>query len=564
MALDPLPLPERIEVEQDGHAGPFNFESWLVAAKRLLGSNTFLRRGEVDQNNCIIHSFDRIRSTRITDSSKTTVVSTSTNFNNLHTPVTWKDSSGPGIWAGVVGPYRAEKLAASRATSEATTLRRDALTPDFSYGCENPIKGIVSVSGVGENNSQTPYETVEEQRNVSFQTKHKKSLAKASWYLTITNELCGCRHGFAMINWCFQRLFIRGGVIYIEINPSEDALVTGRPCNANKLFNSDIFGFDRLPHCTRDFNAGTETAVDRDAAAALWNFVMLAAKDTVSFALDEDSDGSESDSDASESHWIDGEAQYTSANIILTSKKRFANRILRSTGKKVLRPEPQTQAHHRRDDDEEGPSKKRKLTATKTKATGANATKTKASGAKATGPKRKTSRVQSVSTRAQKSQQSAHHQARVLKGDLKVSESLADHVAREEASQSIARVLLHKWIAKHRRETRFSRKRDAHRSPTQKDCPGDTMLSPAMCKDESEYNQFSAACENLDQAIRPSDSYSQASEDGLTDIHYVAALQRMNIKFQLVSPSIMNAIYSNIAHDTENPFEGIRIPGSTV
>ena len=63
--------------------------------------------------------------------------------------------------------------------------------------------------------------------------------------------------------------------------------------------------------------------------------------------------------------------------------------------------------------------------------------------------------------------------------------------------------------------------------------------------------------------ILPSDSYSQASEDGRTCFSYVSLLQRMNVKFQLITPETMDAIYRNIADEKKDPFEGIYTIRST-
>lgn len=61
----------------------------------------------------------------------------------------------------------------------------------------------------------------------------------------------------------------------------------------------------------------------------------------------------------------------------------------------------------------------------------------------------------------------------------------------------------------------------------------------------------------FDAELLPSDSYSQASEDGRTCYSYVSLLQRMNVKFQLITPETMDAIYRNIADEKKDPFEGI-------
>jgi hypothetical protein len=54
--------------------------------------------------------------------------------------------------------------------------------------------------------------------------------------------------------------------------------------SAKEIFDSDIFGIHKLPHRTRDYGAGSETNINRGAAAALWNYVMSSFKDTVASA----------------------------------------------------------------------------------------------------------------------------------------------------------------------------------------------------------------------------------------------------------------------------------------
>jgi hypothetical protein len=225
MARDPLPVPAAIEIH-----GPFGFGSWVDSSASILGNVVKLTLGEDVQDGAIVSSFDKIASFRpIENTTNTTFASPSQDLGNLQTPVLWTQSSGPGIWAEVIAPYNRRPASATTTTAMTvtSTFRQGVRIPDFAWGHSRIATGeweAVYIEGSGENKKQVPYQAIEAQKTANSANTQKKALTKGAWYLTIAHELCGSRHGLAMVNWSFQRLFLQDRTIYIEIaSPDDDA-----------------------------------------------------------------------------------------------------------------------------------------------------------------------------------------------------------------------------------------------------------------------------------------------------------------------------------------------------
>jgi hypothetical protein len=444
------------------------------------------------------------------------------------------------------------------------------------------------IGGCGENKKQMPYGTVEEQETSEFVGQHKKALAKAAWYLSITNQLCGCRHGVAMVNWSFQRLFIRNDVawddaqrdcvMYIETawsgddasdDPNNHAnLAEGAEdsMSAKEIFDSDIFGIHKLPHRTRDYGAGSETNINRGAAAALWNYVMSSYKDTVASAR---------------ALPPDSERLFTAPQAVSTEGNRqqiekFGARMIASSGQdKQTKAEPQpaskTNARKREyEDEDDGPTAKwRTAPASRARSAVHNGKSYCRAITKQTNhiPRRST-----------------HNQPRrpgiIHSREWPLSKVTGRRNARQRKYQITASYFLTK-LSQHIYDTNGILRKylaklhcavDPDSLPPLVACENQHMSHDAF-QEDVDFSQETfespllgriqdgagTGCQTitLDAELLPSDSYSQASEDGRTCFSYVSLLQRMNVKFQLITPETMDAIYRNIADEKKDPFEGI-------
>lgn len=588
MAREPLAIPAGIAVN-----GSFDFDRWIADSTFMRQPNK-LNLGEVTQNGRIVSSFDAISDDRIIEGTPyQTCASHEQNLGSLITPVRWEQSYGPEVWAEVIQPYDKKKSSMTAAMAAASTVRQGVRIPDFSWG--HAIQGDLNmrhIGGCGENKKQMPYGTVEEQETSEFVGQHKKALAKAAWYLSITNQLCGCRHGVAMVNWSFQRLFIRNDVawddaerdcvIYIETawsdvdasdGPNDHAnLADGAEgsMSAKETFDSDIFGIHKLPHRTRDYGAGSETNINRGAAAALWNYVMSSFKDTVASAR---------------TLQPDSERLFRALNAVSTDVNReeikeFGVRTLATSGKikqpkaKPQQPVAKRQARRRDDEDEDDePGAKRRTTA---------ASRAKSADGKSyRGAKQQATQKPRRSTRNQPRQS-----ARIHNRGLPLSKVIVRSTRQRRAKVTVSPRLTK--LSQHIYDTNEILRKyleNLHCAVDPDSLPplvagenqhvGHDALREDVCSSQgTSWTALSGqiidvtgtGCQTIaldaDQ-ILPSDSYSQASEDGRTCFSYVSLLQRMNVKFQLITPETMDAIYRNIADEKKDPFEGIYTIRST-
>lgn len=513
------------------------------------------------------------------------------------TPVKWEQSCGPGIWAEIIQTYEKKKSlpkSITAAMAAASTIRQGVRIPDFSWGHGRMINGTFEmhhIGGCGENKKQMPYGTVEEQETSEFVGQHKKALAKAAWYLSITNQLCGCRHGVAMVNWSFQRLFIRNDVAwddaqrdrvaYIETawsgddasdDPNNHAnLAEGAEgsMSAKEIFDSDIFGIHKLPHRTRDYGAGSETNINEDAAAALWNYVMSSYKDTVASAR---------------TLQPDSERLFRALNAVSTDVNReeikeFGVRTLATSGKikqPKAKPQPvaKRQARRRDDEDEDDePGAKRRTTAASRAIS--------ADGKSYRGAKQQATQKPRRSTRNQP-RQSARIHNRGLPLFKVIVRSTRQRHAKVTVSPRLTKLSQYMYDTN---EILRKYLENLHCAVDPDSLPplvasenqhvGHDALREDVCSSQgTSWTALSGqiidvtgtGCQTIaldaDQLL-PSDSYSQASEDGRTCYSYVSLLQRMNVKFQLITPEKMDAIYCNIADEKKDPFEGIYTIQST-
>jgi hypothetical protein len=551
--------------------------------------------GENTQNSNIVKSFHPISRYRsIKGTPYETRASHEQNIGSLMTPVKWEQSCGPGIWAEIIQPYEKKKSlpkSITAAMAAASTIRQGVRIPDFSWGHGRMINGTFEmhhIGGCGENKKQMPYGTVEEQETSEFVGQHKKALAKAAWYLSITNQLCGCRHGVAMVNWSFQRLFIRNDVawddaqrdcvMYIETawsgddasdDPNNHAnLAEGAEdsMSAKEIFDSDIFGIHKLPHRTRDYGAGSETNINRGAAAALWNYVMSSYKDTVASAR---------------ALPPDSERLFTAPQAVSSEGNRqqiekFGARMIAPSGQdKQTEAEPQpaskTNARKREyEDEDDGPTAKwRTAPASRARSAVHNGKSYCRAITKQTNhiPRRST-----------------HNQPRrpgiIHSREWPLSKVTGRRNARQRKYQITASYFLTK-LSQHIYDTNGILRKylaklhcavDPDSLPPLVACENQHMSHDAF-QEDVDFSQETfespllgriqdgagTGCQTitLDAELLPSDSYSQASEDGRTCFSYVSLLQRMNVKFQLITPETMDAIYRNIADEKKDPFEGI-------
>jgi hypothetical protein len=268
MPRDPLPLPKSINIKNKKQVIPvFDFVQWSSELADTLGGLFEVADGEQAQTITLIGSFKPIVNKRIGSSDRTLYVRTNIDFDRIQSETLWKDSRESEMLAEI------EPL--DPTASEATTVRRGPRRPDFLIGFRTGTR-MEFIGGCGENMTSEPYTTLEDHRHDNFVNQHRKSLVKAAWYLMISKAMCDTRHSLAMVNWSFQRLYHEDSVIYLEVNEPVSIPVDGsvdedvisardrRHLSVDELFDSNVFGFDHLPHCTRLFADGRQTRDEVD------------------------------------------------------------------------------------------------------------------------------------------------------------------------------------------------------------------------------------------------------------------------------------------------------------